>query len=557
MKEMKIIKIAVRSIVFIAIVFTSGKVNSKNDTIKWECIHNKLVNVFFASNDYKRKEFLKLYDNNFYEYLIYTTINGKSFLKRDLGKYKVEGKKIKLIKPNKSVINSFLYKTIYFIDKNKNLHETFFDAKLKNKSILKNINNNEYDLPFYLDPDTKTIVNNESAEHKLQLTELITELIKNATNEREKVTILEEFIIKSITYSKSHVSRKFSNNEEYVKSILAGKYRFTVCGGYSEILNELCKIAKIDCRVVIGIAKNSTTDVDKDLSINHAWNIIKIEGKQEIHDITFADGNGDGSYWLNAKPEIAIYSHFPENENDQLLEKPFTKNQFINSPGIFPARGNYLYSFDQINGTVFADSIFKLEINSTKKDFNIVKYNSDIYTFMYHGEKNAKNRTFTSENVSAAKISIVNEKTIIEIPLKDTVNCFAFKFNGFQICYKVVKGTRKDLYKYYQHQNIIYLESYIKSILASIYLNDKNRLVELVGEKNPLFFDKKGRINEKNPVIKDFQKWDGKISEWLYGITLISNNESKAENPVNKVLIGNREIYFIESDSGYKIVKMN
>ena len=51
-----------------------------------------------------------------------------------------------------------------------------------------------------------------------------------------------------------------------------------VCQDYSELFKALCDIAQIECYIVIGNGKTNSTDIGF-YDSNHAWNIIKINGK--------------------------------------------------------------------------------------------------------------------------------------------------------------------------------------------------------------------------------------------------------------------------------------
>ena len=73
---------------------------------------------------------------------------------------------------------------------------------------------------------------------------------------------------------------------------------------------------------------------------NHAWNVVKLDGEYIIFDLTWASGYGSGDSfrrefkpeYFNPKPEDFIRDHFPDNSKWQLLEKPISKKEFINSP---------------------------------------------------------------------------------------------------------------------------------------------------------------------------------------------------------------------------------
>jgi hypothetical protein len=56
------------------------------------------------------------------------------------------------------------------------------------------------------------------------------------------------------------------------------------------------------------------------------------------------------------------------------------------------------------------------------------------------------------------------------------------------------------------------LDNYIKGVLASVVLNDAQKLGELVGYDNRVFFDKSNQI--KKDLVDKFKNWQGSISSW-------------------------------------------
>ncbi len=102
--------------------------------------------------------------------------------------------------------------------------------------------------------------------------------------------------------------------------------RKAVCEGFSNLYFALGEAAGLDIKKVSGYAKGySYTPGMRFKDINHAWNIIRINGNYRVFDATWGQGSGktiDGklvsgkefdAFWFNVDPYVAIFSHLPEN----------------------------------------------------------------------------------------------------------------------------------------------------------------------------------------------------------------------------------------------------
>jgi hypothetical protein len=112
--------------------------------------------------------------------------------------------------------------------------------------------------------------------------------------------------------------------------------RKAVCDGYARLFKSLCKHAGIQCIVVAGKAK---TFLDERLE-PHAWNAVRLDGKWQLVDPTWASGyvNGDSFtkkrdlfYYLTS-PEVMFINHLPNEQKWTLLDKNFNSTTFGQSP---------------------------------------------------------------------------------------------------------------------------------------------------------------------------------------------------------------------------------
>jgi hypothetical protein len=78
---------------------------------------------------------------------------------------------------------------------------------------------------------------------------------------------------------------------------------------------------------------------------NHAWNMVKINGEWRIFDATWGGGygitNSNGKLvsisrftdeWFNASPNETIFSHYPKNNLDLLINSKLTLKNFESIP---------------------------------------------------------------------------------------------------------------------------------------------------------------------------------------------------------------------------------
>ena len=470
----------------------------KPDTVKWK-VHNAEIKKCYvnAKDDYS-SAVIRLYKDNFFEYCNYD-----SKFYRDTGHFTVIGPFLFLKKTNKrKQLYNKNYKSLYFKGFNNLLTISLFH-KFKNKS------NEKYKLPFYINPNTGIIVKDKNAPNKVNITELVTELTKNIETEQQKFDTITNFICKSIEYGSGD---RLKNYQDYVITTLAGRKRGAVCSGYAEILKAMCDIANIKCKVITGAARTDLYDIDHISSHNHAWNIVRIDSIYKIVDLTWEDSNN--GIWLNAPSSIMIYSHIPDNEDDQLFNQPIKKQLIDRGPIIMPLYGinndlKHIPIFSPITGLVYADSIFTFIIDTIINDITMLTTKTKALNMIYNKES-----LISYESIIDYNIEYDDGKTIISLKMKDLITGVNINIgNSYGFTYKVIKGSKNSYMKLLQEKSTYYyIDSYIKGICASIYLNDKNKLSELVGNNNELFFNNSGNI--KNELLEKFNDWDGLTPIW-------------------------------------------
>ena len=146
-----------------------------------------------------------------------------------------------------------------------------------------------------------------------------------------------------------HIRRKI------FKTLLKDKK--TICTGYAYLVKKLSNLANINCEIIQGYGRTSSTNIDKLNAPNHSWNAVELNGKWYLCDPTWASGiinpetyafkfeYNDG-YFLTS-PKLFAVNHFPENEKWLLLNNPnLTFKTFLEAPIIYGKAYNALAIHD-------------------------------------------------------------------------------------------------------------------------------------------------------------------------------------------------------------------
>ncbi len=116
------------------------------------------------------------------------------------------------------------------------------------------------------------------------------------------------------------------------------KLKRTTCSGYSRLFLEMAELAEIEAVYISGYAK--TYLMSNGEQGNHVWNAVKINNNWYIvdttHDRRFTYFNGElgekedyNDTELFISPEAKILVNYPENEEYQFLDNPYTLEEFI------------------------------------------------------------------------------------------------------------------------------------------------------------------------------------------------------------------------------------
>lgn len=206
------------------------------------------------------------------------------------------------------------------------------------------------DLSIDLNPEYKNIRTYveeipKSSEHDLD--SLANNLIKDKKNDSEKAYAIYYWLTNNIKYD---VLGLKSGNLGDLSPVGVLKSRLTVCSGYSRLFVALGKRAGLDVKEIVGDAKGYGGLGGG----GHAWNAVKINGEWKLLDATWGAGSLvndkfkriQKDYYFFTDPKKFIYAHFPDDSKWQLLAKPITKAEFVNSVELKPSFFLYKLNLD-------------------------------------------------------------------------------------------------------------------------------------------------------------------------------------------------------------------
>lgn len=221
-----------------------------------------------------------------------------------------------------------------------------------------------------------------------------------ASNDFEKAKLAHDVICVTIKYDASNFWAGTVPTQNWQNVLMT---KTAVCEGYANLFLKYCEVLKIPCKKASGYARGVGTNIlnETRFDSNHAWNIVKIEEKEYLVDCTWDSGYMSGknavqlysTEYLFTKPEHFIYTHFPDDAQNQLLETPLTQEQFLDlpyfKPILFDVAQNGFENFKRITNT---------------KDFVDIEYSL----------KNERYLTFTLKKLNGKALQAVNNTILTE-----------------------------------------------------------------------------------------------------------------------------------------------
>ncbi|WPO77400.1 transglutaminase domain-containing protein [Flavobacterium sp. KACC 22761] len=122
------------------------------------------------------------------------------------------------------------------------------------------------------------------------------------------------------------------------------KTQKAVCEGFTALYQHLANEMGIKCEIIRGDSKISLRDIGrKTTSSNHAWNMVLIDKKWRLVDVTWGQGYYDSSKgrmvndfnpaYFDTDPDYFFAKHFPDSGT--FLGNRLDKDAFLNGPLIY------------------------------------------------------------------------------------------------------------------------------------------------------------------------------------------------------------------------------
>lgn len=191
------------------------------------------------------------------------------------------------------------------------------------------------------------------------LAEQAKQLTKDYPSDRDKAAALYYWVTHNIAYDVQHARKVMrqggSNGKLYTQEEIdklyeariqkAWKKRRGVCENYARLYQRMAELAGLEAVMVTGHARGDYLQPGS-FTIGHAWNAVKIDGAWQLLDATWGAGNVGGDWQFNHRfeggyfipdPQRFVISHFPNDQQWQLLQQPIARTAWERYPAIGPA----------------------------------------------------------------------------------------------------------------------------------------------------------------------------------------------------------------------------
>lgn len=179
--------------------------------------------------------------------------------------------------------------------------------------------------------------------------------------------------------TKSELEKKEIKFQKKLSTRVISKNK-AVCEGYSILFKIICDNLDIQSKIVTGGSKTTITDIGRRYYSNHAWNIVEIENRKYLIDVTWGAGtyrngfekNVDYYFYLT-DPNQFIKKHYPDNYENSLLKEKIEKEDFLNGPLMY---NNDIELKEPISGIIKKAEVSKVKFSfKTDREIDTLTYN--------------------------------------------------------------------------------------------------------------------------------------------------------------------------------------
>lgn len=150
--------------------------------------------------------------------------------------------------------------------------------------------------------------------------------------------------VQGFTYStEAEKERKIQDiNDKLIQKTF--KSQKGVCEGFTALYQHLAELAGLKSEIITGDSKIGLSDIGRKKTFsNHAWNIVFIDKKWRLIDVTWAQGyydysksrmvNDFTSIYFDTDPDYFFAKHYPDSGT--FLGERIKKDDFLNGPLIY------------------------------------------------------------------------------------------------------------------------------------------------------------------------------------------------------------------------------
>lgn len=378
----------------------------------------------------------------------------------DLGKDK---KTIIVRAPN----NGYEKNQRYTLNINSNIKSK--DGNCLNKSI---------EFKFYVEgyQPTDYLTNNIDDVTMKKADEIIASVIKPGMTDFEKELALYDYVITHAEYDYVNYRNNTIPDESYRAYGILVK-GIGVCEGYSEAMALLLNNVGIECTIVVSD------------EMNHAWNIVRIDGIWYYLDVTFGDG-------MSSAGGTRMYDYFNLTDDELAFDHVWDRNEYVVCNDVKYSYENYMYCKDNDipldNRTRVISGIVSLpEDEVAENDINI-----KVQAF----------KTVYRENIEDAKAYDNYQcETSIIIPKGSSMASYSLvvpAFNdGFIVSYRIPTANNKYI-DFASYSNSGMIANALTGSFIDVNEDDKVINLTILRDKNVIVQPSEKEINFQDPNLE-------------------------------------------------------
>jgi len=173
-----------------------------------------------------------------------------------------------------------------------------------------------------------------------EIASLAREITAKASTDSARASALYQWVATNIRYdAESFLKGRITDDHaEFVY-----RNRIGVCAGYVALYTRMATEAGVETKSIKGYAKGyGYASGQGTKKANHAWVGVRLENGWKLVDPTWGagvlrDGKFEATFiwdYFMADPEALVLSHFPEEDEWQLVRSPLERRQFERMPAV-------------------------------------------------------------------------------------------------------------------------------------------------------------------------------------------------------------------------------